>query len=73
MDCQYVKYIILFVPVEEPPYAGTAKEYVWWIECDSCGMWEHLECFEGDYVPDKTGFVHIAAKSWMIWLNTENV
>ena len=58
---------------EEPPYAGKAKEYVSWIQCDSCGMWEHLECLEGEDVPDANWFFHTAAKSWMMWLNTKNV
>ena len=41
---------------EEPPYAGKAKESVSWIECDTCGMWQPLECLEVDDVPDGNWF-----------------
>ena len=41
---------------EEPPYAGKAMESVSWIECDTCGMWQHLECLEVDDVPDGNWF-----------------
>ena len=41
---------------EEAPYAGKANEYISWIECNSRGMWEHLECLEGEDVPDANWF-----------------
>ena len=41
---------------KEPPYAGKAKESVSWIECDTCGMWQHLECLEVDNVIDGNWF-----------------
>ena len=56
---------------EEPSYAGKAEESVSWIEYDTCGMW--LNALKLTMFQMETGFAQIAAKSWMTWLDTENV
>ena len=51
-------YICACCGEEESPYAGKAKEYVSWIECDLALKMKMFQM--------QTGFAHITAKSWMM-------
>ena len=46
----------IFVPVVVKKNHPMQEESVSWIECDTCGMWQHLECLEVDNVPDGNWF-----------------
>ena len=50
----------IFVPVvvnkNHPMQEKQRNTFRGFHECDSCGMWEHLECLEGEDVPDANWF-----------------
>ena len=58
---------------EEPPYAEKQRNTFRGLNVTLVACGNILNVLKVKVFQMQTGFVHITAKSWMMWLNTENV